>query len=271
MTQQKDDFNFYIEELINEYHILTIFREISESVSLCIKKFNEKRHLNIIKTVLNIDLILEQIIIDKIRKINLDIKIISEESGDFIIGSNPKYILFLDPLDGTDNLLLNIPIYSLSIAISTINNFTLLISYVKNLVIDEEFFGIRNIGAYFNNKKIENNQQNIFTNLTSKLVLSIHNDNKKLFFNSECKIRALGCVSIELCYVSIGRIDCFVDLRKNIRFTDIAAGILILQETKCTISDINGNFISYNKTKYNNHGIIIASSKKKYLTIFNYL
>jgi len=55
------------------------------------------------------------------------------------------------------------------------------------------------------------------------------------------RIRILGCVSLELCYVACGKLDAFVDVRGSLRLTDVAAGTLILEEAGGIVSDEKGS------------------------------
>jgi myo-inositol-1(or 4)-monophosphatase len=55
------------------------------------------------------------------------------------------------------------------------------------------------------------------------------------------RIRILGCVSLELCYVACGKLDAFVDVRGSLRLTDVAAGKLILEEAGGIVSDEKGH------------------------------
>ena len=54
------------------------------------------------------------------------------------------------------------------------------------------------------------------------------------------KIRQLGSVALELCYVASGRIDAYVDLRNKIRATDLAAAYLIIKEAGAVILTPDG-------------------------------
>lgn len=50
-------------------------------------------------------------------------------------------------------------------------------------------------------------------------------------------------MALELCYVASGRLDAFVDVRKALRVTDVAAGQLILEEAGGRVTDGHGNIL----------------------------
>ncbi len=55
------------------------------------------------------------------------------------------------------------------------------------------------------------------------------------------RIRTLGSVALELCYVASGRLDAFVDTRDRLRMMDVAAGLLIVKEAGGKVTDGQGN------------------------------
>lgn len=54
-------------------------------------------------------------------------------------------------------------------------------------------------------------------------------------------IRHYGANALELCYLARGFLDLFIDLRKKIRPTDMAASYLIVKESGGIILDLQGN------------------------------
>ena len=46
-----------------------------------------------------------------------------------------------------------------------------------------------------------------------------------------------------MCYVASGRLDAFVDVRRALRVTDVAAGQLILEEAGGRVTDGYGNLL----------------------------
>lgn len=53
------------------------------------------------ETALTLDIQSEEAIISKLREINIPLKVLSEEHGEFDIGEDPEYIVVLDGLDGS--------------------------------------------------------------------------------------------------------------------------------------------------------------------------
>ena len=53
-------------------------------------------------------------------------------------------------------------------------------------------------------------------------------------------IRQLGAVALELCYLSCGILDAYIDFRSKVRPTDLAAGYLIAKEAGAKIFSADG-------------------------------
>ena len=79
------------------------------------------------------------------------------------------------------------------------------------------------------------------------------------------RIRLLGSVAIELCYVADGTYDAFLDIRGNLRVVDIAAAKLIIEEAGGTVTNENGKSLK-NKLNVTERTSVIAACNLKVLT-----
>lgn len=180
----------------------------------------------------------ETYIINEIKRQFPEHNIISEEDGSIDNGSEYNWII--DPLDGTVNYANNIPIFSVSIALSKGRD--LIAGAVYHPILKELFYAEKDQGAYLNDKRIYVSEKSNFD--TSLLVTGfpydINNDPQnaiKSFTNIVKRgipIRRLGSAALDLAYVACGRFEGFWEI--NLNSWDVAAGILIVQEAggKCT-------------------------------------
>ena len=60
------------------------------------------------------------------------------------------------------------------------------------------------------------------------------------FIEKTKHIRHFGANALELCYVADGTTDAFVDIRRKLRTTDLAAAFLIVREAGGTVTDLFG-------------------------------
>ena len=72
------------------------------------------------------------------------------------------------------------------------------------------------------------------------------------------RIRLLGSVAAELCYVADGTYDAFLDIRGNLRVVDIAAAKLIVEEAGGIVTNEHGNSLN-NKLDVTERTSIIAA------------
>lgn len=189
-----------------------------------------------------IDIAAEDAIVEVLKNDGRSMRIISEELGELILGDSPEFSIVLDPLDGTYNSSVGIPFYSLSLAVSSYDLSDVKFGYVSNLALSEEYYADAGKGAYLNGKKIK-------TSLNSELkelCVSVYGYRQNVartrkIYSSVRRVRLLGSVALELCYVASGRLDAFVDVRRALRVTDVAAGQLILAEAGGVVTDGYGN------------------------------
>jgi myo-inositol-1(or 4)-monophosphatase len=167
--------------------------------------------------------------------------IYSEESG--VIESNEgSFKIILDPIDGSDNFLSNIPYYGTSIYIED-SEFKL--SVVVNFISKEVFIKFNNqefeILELFSNKSINKKDS------TSKVAIFerayLYPDMAKLFFEHSIKFRSLGALALSL--VNARSVDFVLFIGKK-RDYDIKAALHIVSEL---FIEVNENFILVSKDK----------------------
>ena len=186
----------------------------------------------------SIDLAAEDAIIEVLKADGRPMRILSEELGELVIGNSPEFSVVLDPLDGTYNASAGIPFYSVSIAFASHDLLDLRFGYVSNLALREEYYAEAGKGAYLNGKKIK---PSVNSDLKS-LCVSVYGyrqnvERTRKIYSNVRRVRLFGSVALELCYVASGRLDAFVDVRKALRVTDVAAGQLILEEAGGLVTD----------------------------------
>ena len=183
----------------------------------------------------------ESAIILELEKIGRSTRIISEECGEKIVGCDPEIALIMDPLDGTHNAAMGIPFYSISIAIANPCLSGIDFGYVKDFATGDVYCAELGKGAYLNGHRIHpSDRSDLMDFCVSVYGYHPHVTRTTNLCQAVRRIRILGCVSLELCYVACGKLDAFVDVRGSLRLTDVAAGKLILEEAGGIVSDEKG-------------------------------
>ncbi|OUJ19039.1 Archaeal fructose-1,6-bisphosphatase SuhB [Methanonatronarchaeum thermophilum] len=178
------------------------------------------------KPTKKIDLIAEKTAINYLS--NKNIQLITEETGLHRFGK-PQHTIILDPIDGTYNATNNIPLYSTSIAIADKKLKQIKYGYIKNLNNGDTYKSDGKTSKHNNQKITVSNTQNL-----KNASISYYGYNKKQRQQKERlnekvhRIRTLGCISLEMCYVASGKLDAFIDTR-GAGSTDIAAASIIIK------------------------------------------
>lgn len=193
-----------------------------------------------------IDLVAEEKVVQVLEEVERPLTLVSEEIGQIEIGSgSPEVIFVVDPLDGTNNAVKNIPAYGISLAIAeitdpdrsmTIDDIEL--GFVKNFATGDIYQAIRDDGASLNGQDINTSSKTDISQ--SSIGAYIYRaDMEKV--DKLCKMirrmRIMGSVAVELCYVADGTYDAFLDIRGNLRIVDVAAAKLIVEEASGLVTD----------------------------------
>ena len=193
--------------------------------------------------VTNADKKVEKIIIEELSKSRKKYSIISEEVGE-IVKSDTENVWIIDPIDGTTNFLHGVPHFAISIALKSKKEIVagLIFDPIKN----EMFYAEKNGGAYFNNQRIRVSKKK---NLEECLFATGGKE-----FKINLNTRKLGSAALDMAYVAAGRFDGY--FQGNLNIWDIAAGIILVEESGGKINEINYDTVSKLK--------IIASSNSIY-------
>ena len=267
-----------------------IIREVSRSIRPYVGKpeSGEKIKIGADGTPTSyIDIIAEDKLINILKNAPVLSYIVSEEIGELKLGKGtkrsivltdelrrddipeeerPKFIFLVDPVDGTNNAIKEIPAYGISIAIAdvphgrlaTLNDVQL--GFISNFANGNFFEAEKGKGAWLNNEEVHPSDiVNISQMTLGGFTKSGTTEASKLVDNAR-RMRVLGSVVLELSYVASGRYDAFLDLRGS-RIIDIAASKLILEEAGGIITDKYGEKLN-NKLSIHEKTIVVAANTK---------
>ena len=192
-----------------------------------------------------IDSVAEEIVIRILRQLDEPCILVSEEAGTKIFGENPHTYIVVDPVDGTTNATRGIPFFAASLAVSNIPRLSgVTHGLVMDLFSGATFCAEKGCGATLNGRRIKPSQ----TTCVDKAVIGV--DLSAPGYRSVQSLapllarikysRHLGANALELCYVAAGISDAFVDIRKRLRVTDVAAAHFILKEAGGIIATPDG-------------------------------
>ncbi len=172
------------------------------------------------------------------------------------------YTWVIDPLDGTNNFALGLPIFCASVGL--IHKGEVIVGAVYDVTRDELFYARKGKGAFLNGRRIRVNGA---TSLKQALLITgFYYDRgqkmietleqiKQFHFKQIIGIRRLGAAALDLCYVAGGRATGFWEFQLNP--WDFVAGKLIVEEAGGKVTGQRNEPISLFK-KY----FIVASNAK---------
>ncbi|AFK21639.1 bifunctional fructose-bisphosphatase/inositol-phosphate phosphatase [Pyrococcus sp. ST04] len=233
-----------------ESNVMPLFGDPRASKTIAISPSGDETKL--------IDKIAEDSILAKLRK--LGINIVSEEIGSINQGS--KYTALVDPLDGSYNFISGIPFFAISVAIFEENQ--PIYAFIYEPITDRLFEGIPGKGAYLNGEKIRVREP------IEKPAISFYTRGEGIeILNHVKRTRTLGAIALELAYLAMGALDGVVDIRRYVRPTDIAAGVIIAREAGALVKDSNGNDIVVSFSATEKLDIIAVNSQELLQTILS--
>ena len=180
-------------------------------------------------------------IIRIIRKHHPDHAVLAEESG---AAGESEFVWIIDPLDGTTNFLHRLPHFAVSIGLQYRG--TLEAGVVYAPCTQDLYTARRGGGSQLNGRRLRVSKTK---NMDEALVgtgvpirggvtLDTYLPLLKTIAEKTSGVRRAGSASLDLAYVAAGYLDAFWEL--NLKPWDIAAGLLLVQESGGLVSEIYG-------------------------------
>lgn len=189
----------------------------------------------------------EKLIVERLTAHYPDHHIVGEEGGGQGAPiEEAAYLWYIDPVDGTANFAHQIPFFSVSIGLTTIDHVPL-VGAVLDPVRGELFIAAQGLGATCDGQPM---QVSTVTELSHAVVASgfpynradTQDNNLKEWSEFVLKaggIRRFASAALELCYVAAGRIDGFWE--RNLNPWDTMGGVMCVLEAGGKVTDYAGN------------------------------
>lgn len=186
--------------------------------------------------------------------------IYSEENNSSFNPDHRTWIV--DPLDGTSNFILGIPHIAISIALWSRNQIDLGVVY--NPFLKLYFYAYKGEGAFGNKNPLKVSFTSELSQATIALIVSYKEKIKPRAIHTSTKLRATcfrlldnWAPSLDWSMLAQGKIDALVSMGSGLY--DMAAGILLVQESGGTITDFWGN----PPNTYDSEFLLASNGQKK--------
>jgi len=209
------------------------------------------------EAITEVDRLIEDRLVEAILGRFGDHRIMGEEAG---VRGNPAspWTWQIDPIDGTLNYSVGIPVFSTSVAV--LHHGVLQAGGVLDSLRDELFSAARGEGAWLSRRpygaddyveeRIGVSERKTFaeavvsTQFGRRSVFVDHPDLLQKMLRTPLKTRRLGSIAIELAWLAAGRIDLLLaGKRTPIHEYDIAAGVILVEEAGGRVTDGRGKVV----------------------------
>ena len=244
------------------------FKKLPKQINIELRKYrrfhvtNKKK--NIFDPVTNIDKNIEKFIRKKIVNVFPNHKIIGEEIKNR--KSKSDYTWYIDPIDGTKNLILGVPLWS---------NLIGLFYKDKSIISLANFPMLKTFYLAYGGKtfKFENNKKKILlSNKKIRKKINITLNTLRPFENSKIRkiqkthkgiFKISGIDALNFCLVAEGKIDILIE--KGLKQVDFFPLISIIENSGAIISDWQG------KKRFNDGDVLVSGNKKNHLKFLKFL
>lgn len=194
-----------------------------------------------------IDLTAEEVVFSKLKASDVTCTVVSEERGVVMpeSGDTGGYLI-VDSVDGSNNALRGVPFFAVSLAVAETPRLSgVHLGLVMDLYHGETFWAERGKGARRDGEVIKTSEISrvrdalLGVDISSKAE-EVYLDRLLGVLHVARHIRHFGAIALEICYIACGRLDAFIDIRRSLRVTDMAAAHLILKEAGGLMMDKNG-------------------------------
>ena len=180
------------------------------------------------------------------------------EEGGLVKGTDADHVWIVDPLDGTTNFLIGLPLFAVNIALANQGKVVAGVTHIPLLA--ETFWAERGQGAFLNGSPIRVSQRQKMIEAVLGVGIPFASKPRHEQFAAEMArltprvsgIRRLGAAAVDMAYVACGRFDAYWE--QSVSAWDIAAGVIIVEEAGGIVSDTLGRPIDLNG------GTVLASA-----------
>lgn len=199
-----------------------------------------------------VDKVAEDLIIRHLKPLNVNI--VSEEVGEIDNGSD--YTVVVDPLDGSYNFSMGIPIFAFSFAV--FKGKEPVYGAIYEFFPKAFYEAIPGKGAYLNGSPIHVSDPE-----PGKEAISFYTRGRALrLINKVKRVRVLGAIAVEMAYTAKGSLDGVFDIRNYVRPTDIAAGVMLVREAGGIVTDERGRPLELELSAEVNTNVIAAANER---------
>lgn len=212
-------------------------------------EIEEKRAASDVRTVADTEA--EQVIIESLQADFPGYSFYAEETGRMMTDS--RYCFVVDPLDGSNNFVLGIPFFSVSIAL--FEHDRLIAGVVYQPIIDKIYWAQASQGAYADGQRLEVSREADITRATIAApyaydtsideIISLENNVRRTRVK---RLLNSWSTALDLCLLAEGRIESVIVSGSELY--DVAAGKIIAQEAGAILTGFDSQASEDESTRF---------------------
>ena len=192
----------------------------------------------------------QRFLVGRLKELLPEAEFLGEEDGqdEFSAKMASGFCFVIDPIDGTSNFIYEYRPSVVSIGLLKDGKPNMAVVY--NPYDDMMFSAIAGEGAYMNGERIMSSEAPLAEQLSCFGTAPYYEELRDRSFDIAKKLlplcvdlRRSGTAAWDMCCVAIGRCGLYFELK--IQIWDYAAAALIAREAGCSVTDIEGNPLSY--------------------------
>ena len=189
------------------------------------------------------DLRAEQTVREMLSAFQPDYGFLGEEGG-LVPGKDADNVWIVDPLDGTTNFLIGLPLFAVNVALARQGTIVAGVTHIP--LLGETFWAEQGQGAFFNGAPIRVSERQEMIEAVFAVGIPFASKPRHEQFAAEMAaltprvagIRRLGAAAVDMAYVACGRFDAYWE--QSVSAWDIAAGVIIVEEAGGIVTDTLG-------------------------------
>ncbi|WP_414901637.1 inositol monophosphatase family protein [Sphingomonas flavalba] len=166
------------------------------------------------------------------------------EEGGLREGRDKRHVWIVDPLDGTANFLIGLPIFAVNIALARDGEVIAGVTHVPAQ--NETFRAETGGGAWLNDQRIQVSRRSEMVKAILSVGIPFAGKPRHQQFVTEMErltprvagIRRLGAGAVDMAYVACGRFDAYWE--QSVSAWDMAAGVVIVREAGGVVTNTAG-------------------------------
>ena len=207
--------------------------------------------------VTSVDIEVEKFICGKLNAAFPDHQVFTEETDFSDITS--EYFWSIDPIDGTKNFAAGIPLVGISIGL--LRDFVPVLGVILNPYSGELYSAETGKGAYRNGERIHvcatEKLSDAMLVLEGKEMPAQNREYPRKFSHDARTIRNFGVATLNFTFLSEGKIQAYID--EDLKYYDISAGTVILQEAGGKITNVRNEQIFPRKPDFNDIDVVASN------------